>query len=861
MPPLLPKTVAAQNTAVQHVQQNTQPKKNYWDELIERARNQALENKKTMSDLVSDWMANHQPQQETTTTPTYTQPEIPEPEETQAEQPQTEQPRPMVQPVAEPKEPTVEEVVEPETTEQPAQTAGVLPYGDTRQRQNETQNTPVPETPEETFDEWTNYLEQQEQAEEEAETDRQTISPQRAEESGYVAPVTNNSGILDTIMGLGAQPASAESTLSYIGRPGTYNEGTGRTTYDNPVDALLYGDQGPNTVPVNIESYPQLRATGFTNPYDFSQFQADAEARGIQIPENIPNYWRNDINSVIEQDNNPQPTGYINPSISDFDEQMALAEKRQTPVTREQAIVYLNELGVEPTEDAIAQIQADFTSEEIGTPFESDTYTPLIQFQSPEDARAMLREAEGNVQKNPNRYNPESAITNYEAHGGRQRDAETLSWMKNIMVDTINNQRQEALANQYVQDLLARTGTDRGDYTSDEWNDILSEADTYAENNYKQVEHTTPEYQLGVINDRIEQDNATKERVEKDLNQTAGVMPYGDTRQRQNETSLESRLADIMESGNDYGYEQALANGYVEGTPEFDRYIAERAETASAKNDRSQGIFDFVNQGYTPAQAAYLYDHMDENGEISQEVYDAVNANPYIGETRPDQDYVWEAPAIVDGKNNESLDAILRKEQGFWVDPATYGFTEGTDAYEVTMQGNAERALSLFDQGANGSFEGVTIPDSVKDYLATSKAGALGMLDQRYIDEETGEIKDSSNPRNVEYINATEEDYQKAIEDFIEANPQLAEMIGEGIITVDDIMRHFFKGLKVSGANGTSGGYGGGYGYGYGRYYGGYGGGGWGGYGGWGGLSYTPNVQAKNQEEQRINNIMKNWSF
>lgn len=858
MPPLLPKTVAAQNTAVQHVQQNvqqnTQPKKNYWDELIERARNQALVNKKTMSDLVSDWMANHQPQQETTTTPVYTQPEIPEPEETQAEQPQTEQPRPMVQPVAEPEEPTVEEVVEPETTEQPTQTAGVMPYGDTRQRQNETQNTPVPETPEETFDEWTNYLEQQEQAEDEAEEGRQTITPQRAEESGYVAPVTNNPGILDTIIGLGAQPASAESTLSYIGRPGTYNEGTGRTTYDNPVDALLYGDQGANTVPINIESYPQLRATGFTNPYDFSQFQADAEARGIQIPENVPNYWSNDINSVIEQNNNPQPTGRINPSLSEFDAQMEQNARIEQSPYYDEAVAMYQESGLSQAE---AEARARELISESGDMYTSETEDEPNGFLADATAQAANAIVNDVVYEGAERRQLDE-MTNqlYQAMGGTTNPDDIQGNRERL-------ERARALAEQIQADDLI--DTERPEITGQQVNDWATQTMTDALYPLQNL----VEYPFS-SNDN-EADNAYNTAEEKAMDAVEsgdvelGSKEYYDLIDQyvaeENSQTLESRLADIMESGNDYGYEQALANGLVEGTPEFDQFIAERAENASAKNDRSQGIFDFVNQGYTPAQAAYLYDHMDENGEISQEVYDAVNANPYIGETRPDQDYVWEAPAIVDGKNNDSLDAILRKEQGFWIDPATYGFTEGTDAYEVTMQGNAERALSLFDQGANGSFEGVTIPDSVKDYLATSKAGALGMLDQRYIDEETGEIKDSSNPRNVEYINATEEDYQKAIEDFIEANPQLAEMIGEGIITVDDIMRHFFKGLKVSGANGTSGGYGGGYGYGYGRYYGGYGGGGWGGYGGWGGSSYTPNVQAKNQEEQRINNIMKNWSF
>ena len=616
----------------------------------------------------------------------------------------------------------------------------------------------------------------------------------------------------------------------------------------------MYGDQGENTVPINIESYPQLRATGFTNPYDFSQFQADTEARGIQIPENVPNYWRNDINSVIEQNNNPQPTGYINPSISDFDAQMEQnARIEQSPYYAEAVAMY--------QESGLSQAEAEARARELisenGDMYTSETEDEPNGFLADATAQAVNAIVNDVVYEGAERRQLDE-MTNqlYQAMGGttnpddiqgnRERLERARALAEQIQADDLIDTERHEITGQQVNDWATRTMTDALYPLQNLVEYPFSSNDNEADNAYNTAEEKAM--------DAVESGDVE-----------LGSKEYYDLIDQyvaeENSQTLESRLADIMESGTDYGYEQALANGLVEGTPEFDQFIAERAENASAKNDRSQGIFDFVNQGYTPAQAAYLYDHMDKNGEISQEVYDAVNANPYIGETRPDQDYVWEAPAIVDGKNNDSLDAILRKEQGFWVDPATYGFTEGTDAYEVTMQGNAERALSLFDQGANGSFEGVTIPDSVKDYLATSKAGALGMLDQRYIDEDTGEIKDSSNPRNVEYINATEEDYQKAIEDFIEANPQLAEMIGEGIITVDDIMRHFFKGLKVSGANGTSGGYGGGYGYGYGRYYGGYGGGGWGGYGGWGGLSYTPNVQAKNQEEQRINNIMKNWSF
>ena len=138
----------------------------------------------------------------------------------------------------------------------------------------------------------------------------------------------------------------------------------------------------------------------------------------------------------------------------------------------------------------------------------------------------------------------------------------------------------------------------------------------------------------------------------------------------------------------------------------------------------------------------------------------------------------------------------------------------------------------------NGAgFRGVVIPESCQDIVATSKYGAL----------------DARNGDKIETVVMSDEKYTEAVLDFIEANPQIEAMLEAGKLTLDGIIAHFFKLNTAKPSGGSS--------YrGYGGYYRGGGGGGYRSYGGSSGGS-SNSAGSTTQNQQRVYNIMKNWSF
>ena len=138
----------------------------------------------------------------------------------------------------------------------------------------------------------------------------------------------------------------------------------------------------------------------------------------------------------------------------------------------------------------------------------------------------------------------------------------------------------------------------------------------------------------------------------------------------------------------------------------------------------------------------------------------------------------------------------------------------------------------------NGAgFRGVVIPESCQDIVATSKYGAL--------DERNGD--------KIETVVMSDEKYTEAVLDFVEANPQISAMLEAGKLTLDGIIAHFFKLNTAKPSGGSS--------YrGYGGYYRGGGGGGYRSYGGSSGGS-SNSAGSTTQNQQRVYNIMKNWSF
>lgn len=154
----------------------------------------------------------------------------------------------------------------------------------------------------------------------------------------------------------------------------------------------------------------------------------------------------------------------------------------------------------------------------------------------------------------------------------------------------------------------------------------------------------------------------------------------------------------------------------------------------------------------------------------------------------------------------------------------------------------------------------------------------------------------SRNPELTETLKMTADQYRSKFNDFLAANPLIAMMRELGLVTDQDITNNFFNAVELTEGSGSGNGSGS-------RYYGNYSRRSYGGGGGYsrsyssGGSSYTPRVSVstpslsssgtarsagyatrsgsstyqqprvnktptvKNQQAQRINNIMKNWSF
>ena len=131
----------------------------------------------------------------------------------------------------------------------------------------------------------------------------------------------------------------------------------------------------------------------------------------------------------------------------------------------------------------------------------------------------------------------------------------------------------------------------------------------------------------------------------------------------------------------------------------------------------------------------------------------------------------------------------------------------------------------------NGAGFSVNIPEECLPIIATSKYGA----------------NDERNGDNIETVTMSEDEYNELAEKFINANPSLVYFLYNDKLTVDAIMSHFLKTLVKP------------------KYYGSYGGyyyrGGGGGYRGGGSYSSSNSAGSTTQNQQRVYNIMKNWSF
>ena len=356
-------------------------------------------------------------------------------------------------------------------------------------------------------------------------------------------------------------------------------------------------------------------------------------------------------------------------------------------------------------------------------------------------------------------------------------------------------------------------------------------------------------------------------------------------------------VGDVLDtSANNWNEAQRTASalGLVEGTPEYDNFVnnygqaqreqaeynalvesqnvdkadvaRERAEREQALRDRTQAEYEALIESqntdrsdvdeYRAEQAererlANIYGApgYDNTGAVN-DAWTAMLSGNALAET--------ESPAYnADGTPNATLQAILDGQYG------TY-FFNGQDLeklretnpeyYEMIKAQNAEAALANYNT-KDGRFQGIEIPPEILPYIASSVGTASGM-ETTYFMEGDGTIRTTTNGK-VEYINTTPEKMEAAVKALIAANKPLQDMINAGIISEVDVMLHFFK--AIGAGSGKPKGSGSGYGSGY----GGYGGRGYSGGGGGGGSrsSGYSGSSAKSQTEQRINNIMKNWTF
>lgn len=148
--------------------------------------------------------------------------------------------------------------------------------------------------------------------------------------------------------------------------------------------------------------------------------------------------------------------------------------------------------------------------------------------------------------------------------------------------------------------------------------------------------------------------------------------------------------------------------------------------------------------------------------------------------------------------------------------------------------------VSGYDNKANAGGEEweLVVPEGCEGIIASDKEHA----------------NDPKRNDDIETVYMTDEEYVEKVNKFIEANPQLAALLDSGKVTPDAIIANFLKAPRTTyGSSGyRSGGYGG-----Y------YRGGGGGGYRGGGSLSggSSNSAGSTTQNQQRVYNIMKNWSF
>lgn len=344
--------------------------------------------------------------------------------------------------------------------------------------------------------------------------------------------------------------------------------------------------------------------------------------------------------------------------------------------------------------------------------------------------------------------------------------------------------------------------------------------------------------------------------------------------QSQNQNRSTGRLSTMVDLKNNVTNYDQLYNDYFSShygdlynrykELGYDDQRAMNTARDTAQRMAYQHIYDLGYRANENTPAAYIVPSLQEHIAAMEK---ATGNNYYTNKASFDDRYLNMVMGGIEGHDDRLFDEITSELAGNAYANQTRGTNYGTTpkitdlnnpdnqaswntALQAAMSGSLtkDQILHLYDS----QYSDLVIPEETKKWLASDSTHSLQQMF----------LNMGKNGGRLEIAEGTPEEYRKAYEAFINANPALKLMRDNGVLSDDDIQMNFFKGAnfeesdddKNNKAYGRSGGYG--------RSSSSRGGGG----GGGGGSSYGSGgsgsgSSTKTQSTSRIHNIMKNWTF
>lgn len=633
-------------------------------------------------------------------------------------------------------------------------------------------------------------------------------------EQQFMAKNNPDYAFWDKLMGLGAKTATGattEGTYTTKNQKGKYDPNTGRMTYDNLWDALFDNGEYYNGAPVTVETFdvPQPAETR-------------AENNGPAAPR-INNPWYDEAvkmytgMGIPESEAKQLARNLITENNLDAEGNDIFTRKEyydQNRLTGVNDIDYARHIGPNPL--------------------------VISEPERPEEPEPTWRDDLGWGEDRVNLGNDvmgqfDELFADENPSPGFFTKAEMSARNKvNSALDTLD---ANAARNKWVQDQM-RQNIDINQMSN-------AEVQTAMQNYYKQYddmvangEIETPEQRPLVTSNEITE--RKKQAYDRKSQQIAETADWTKDLLQTEPTREDELFTEATEAADKAGIKFGTREYWdaVENYVDNENTQREDAILRSRERQNQDLIDTLVETGVPEQQAERMVENPNQTGwnyETNRPTYtgpradSALSWKDAVGSDRLMEDLMqMSAPAVgKDGKLNTAAQALFDDRL------------------------TTEQKLHLFDKG--GTFFDPTSMVNIKpefaDLIATDPARAAG----------------TKTPALAQSVNLTEEQFAEMFDQFLKENPLIASMYENGILTLEDIQNNFFKNVNFGSGTGTGTGYGygsgsyiprGGYGYGGGGYYG-YGGGkskskGW--------IDQSQAAQKK-QTEQRINNIMKNWSF